>query len=359
MFPKEMISAFLGNLIAASVLAVIMFLVLSFLFSGGRLGAFLRGIGRVLASTVMAPFKFMRRSVAAVSDHGESGDRALEGSEQYLLNKLMMLLQAGVIVASIGGLSAGLVMTWKTLLPPEHLRDQISSLKKEIREQERIQSNATERLQVLDKEWEQKRVVTFEQARAALAEAARAAGEAVSEVEQQIAGDAALAPFLSDLQGYAPRRDGGELDRGDIDRAGRRLSTRVDSYYWIADDARNTLRKWTDAWRGLALAEIELRELTEDVARARLQADWRENFEAKRSSEESLTHLNERLTTTREAAKFRFKPAALQLVLSLVGFIALIWVLGLMVESLWMGIRLAGDVHELRRQSDGGVRASS
>jgi hypothetical protein len=118
----ELFVAFRQYLIWGVMLCVLFFAVFAAIFAGGRLRAFAGGIGRVLLAIVVSPFVFLRKAVGSVMAFTPSEESAYQKSDQYLLNKAMLVLQAILIVVAIGALSAIVVVTWNTLVPPSEIR---------------------------------------------------------------------------------------------------------------------------------------------------------------------------------------------------------------------------------------------
>src|SRR5688572_1244855 len=114
----ELFAVFMQHLVWALMLWVVFFVAFAALFAGRQLTSFAGGVARVLAGIVISPFVFMRRAVQSVLRFSRTEEEAFRASDQYLLNKAMLVLQALVIVIAIGVLSAGAVGTWNAWVPP-------------------------------------------------------------------------------------------------------------------------------------------------------------------------------------------------------------------------------------------------
>jgi hypothetical protein len=132
--------------------------ILGYVFARERFRTFINGLGRLVASAVTAPIVFLRRAVGTVSAYARPREEEHRSTDQYLLNKLLLGLHAGVILVALGSFAAGLVTTWNVLLPDKHLRDAIRETRQKIHASEEELVGIVGRFTELDTAWEKDRL---------------------------------------------------------------------------------------------------------------------------------------------------------------------------------------------------------
>jgi len=344
----ELFAAFRQHLVWSLMLFVVIFTGVTAMFANGRLLAFAGGLFRVLASIVATPFLFIRRAVTAVLGHSSEAEARYRASDQYLLNKGMLVLQAIVIVLAVGALSAAIVVTWNVLVPPSEVRRDANEYAKEVEAQRQRSAEADAALAKLDAEWAQKQEKVVAAFRKERQQAINTANKDMTSIEssvQSYAGPNGIST-LQNLKQAIAERSHDSYD--DIERTKRRLDYIVsNNWYWLGDWG-GTLNRWNDLWQGKAIATYQLAAVTIDELRAGEQPSFQETKGMKQRQADSLAEMEQILTVKREDASLKWKAAFFRAIRAFIAFLMFVWLAGAVIEGGWMAIHVADDVRRIR-----------
>ncbi|MFL6247161.1 MAG: hypothetical protein ACJ74H_14105, partial [Thermoanaerobaculia bacterium] len=344
---SELFVIFKQHLVWALMLWVLFFVAFAALFAGRQLTTFAAGVARVLAGIVVTPFVFIRRAVQSVLRFDRAEEETYRASDQYLLNKAMLVLQALVIVIAIGVLAAGAVATWNAWVPPSEVRREARELRAKVVEQRATSGTANAALAKLESEWAQKRdavVTKFRRERESRVAAAQKNIAATEEIFAQY-GSARGTEKFAELQAYVQ-----QITRTpDNIRETKERLDRMVAYSWgLVGWEDQTLRAWNERWETKALAEYELANVPMDALRAEEQPGYEKAKATTERESSTLTTLEEQSKQWDEAASLKWKAAAWRLGGAFVTFLAFVWLSGALIEAGWLAIRIADDVRRMR-----------
>jgi hypothetical protein len=103
-------------------------------------GRAVAGCLRLAFSFLSAPVFYLRAVVASLVEYAHEGDAHYKRSKQYLLQKVMLLANTGLLVGALSLVAAGLVASWLALYPPEQrvqrrvLAGQIEAVNAELKD---------------------------------------------------------------------------------------------------------------------------------------------------------------------------------------------------------------------------------
>lgn len=342
---SELLSVFRQNLAWSAALWVLFFAAFAWLFARGAALRFGAGLLRILAAVVFSPIVFLRKAVASVVRYTAEGDGAGEQSDQYLLNRLMTILQAALIVIAIGALAAGLVATWNAFLPPAYLREALKGTRAELASRRLELQEATRQFEALEAAWKAQEASVLNGYRTArnavITAAVRENADIAAEVVQS--GNAYASATLASMERRAAE------DRYDINATRRAMDWDLNaSYYSIGDGMRARLTTWADNWARRAYAARDLTNVPIDDLRRGKQPDFEQVRGRQTALEATVTSLGDRVESLRAQTKFRWRGALLRAVGVAVSFLAFVWCFGLLIEGAWLAIRIAGDVRAIR-----------
>ena len=316
------------------------------LFANGR---FAVGLGRVLASIVATPFLFIRRAVGAVLGHSSDAEERYRASDQYLLNKGMLVLQAVVIVLAVGMLAAAVVVTWNSWVPPAEVRRAAREYSGEVEAQRQKLGEADAAAAKLDGEWAQREkaiVGAYRQDRQARVDQTAKERRGIEANVRSSRAEYAVST-LQRLTETTTRRS---IDsRNDIRRAKRELDWQVSSSWYSLQGWGQTLRRWNELWESGALAQFELSTLSIEELRKADQPAYAETKKVRDHEAERLATMEELLASHREAASLKWKAAFFRALAAFVTFLLFVWLAGALIEGGWMAIRVADDVRRIRQ----------
>lgn len=348
---SELFAAFREHLIWGLMLWVVIFTAFTALFANGRLIAFAVGLGRVLGSIVATPFLFIRRAVTSVLGHTPDAETRYRVSDQYLLNKGMLLLQAIVIVLAVGALSAAVVVTWNVLVPPSEVRRAAREYAGDVQSQRKKSADAQAAVASLDTEWSQKEQSAVAAYRHARQTGVNNAQKAMAGIENsaQTHGGPNVVSTLQNLKEAAAGRSMDSPD--DIERMKRRLDSIVyQNWYWIGN-WQGTLEQWNAHWHTKAYAEYQLTSLSVEELRKAEQPAYAEAKATRDREAETLAEMEQALVRHQEAASLKWKAAFFRALRSFLTFLLFVWVAGALIEGGWMAIHVADDVRRIRESA--------
>ncbi len=345
----QLLETFLQYLIGSAILFVVFFVVFAAVFAGGRLGAFVRGLARVLFAIVTSPFVFLRKSIEAVLASTSDEERRSRASEQYLLNRALLVLQALVIVVAIGALAAGTVMTWNAWVPPSEVRDDAKHYAKEVESQQDTAAAAAKALSDLDAAWAQKQDSVVTRYRKERQQQVSEATKRITAVEGELGtyGSEYVAGRLGEIRSVIASRNPDSLEQ--LNYTKERIDRIVDNnWYWLSDWDRGALKRWNDAWFTNAVAAFQLANLSIDELRASEQPTFAAAKIRRDATAETLASMQETLKQKQEAASLKWKAAFWRALASFFTFLMFVWLAGATIELAWLGIRIADDVRRIR-----------
>jgi hypothetical protein len=339
------LETFLSHLVASFLMWLLLCAILVAVFARDDAGRFVVGMLRIAASVFYSPFVFLRGAIQRVVLFA-TGEADFAGSEQYLLNRLMLTLQAIVIVIAVASLAAGGVMTWNALMPPEWARDAVKLLSSNLEATKTRSANADGAVARADEEWTSLK-------KAAMDEYVASRRKTIGSLR---ATNAELIPLINATGGYAPsifNMVQGAAASGDPSQTARRarqMESTVSSYYYyyVDDTTRSRIRSWISNWERQETLQYEIATSSESAVREALHPDYSGLVEQKSRVASEVTSIEAQLKTAREEAALRWGGALWMLLRTGVSFILLVWLLGLAVEGAWMLIRVADDVRKIR-----------
>jgi hypothetical protein len=348
---SELFAAFRQHLIWGLMLWVLIFTAFTALFASGRLIAFAVGLGRVLASIVATPFRFIRRAVAAVMGHTADAETRYRASDQYLLNKGMLVLQAVMIVLAVGLLSAAVVVTWSVLVPPSEVRRAAREYARDVEAQRQKSSAAAATMTKLDAEWAQKEptvVAAYRQTRQSRIAGVRKDMASLKASIQSYAGPNGVSTLQRLEEAVAGRSNDSPDDIGAMKRYLDAIVS--NNWYWLGDWG-TTLRRWNHLWQEKVFAEYELATLSIDDLRNAEQSTYLQAKSAREYERETLSQMERALLNHREAARLKWKAAFYRTLGSFVTFLMFVWLAGALIEGGWMAVHVADDIRRMRQSS--------
>lgn len=342
---SELFVAFRQHLLWSLMLFVLIFTAFTALFAGGRLIAFAAGLGRVLGSIVATPFLFIRRAVASVMGHSAAAEERYRASDQYLLNKGMLVLQAGVIVLAVGVLSAAVVVTWNAWVPPSEVRREAREYAKATEAQRQRVADTAATMAKLDADWAKIEGAVVNAYRNERQTRIATISKEMRTIENRAQNYAVT--ILQNLKETITSRSIGSYD--DIERVKRSLDYTVNSnWYWLGD-GRPALERWNDMWFISRVAQWELDTMSVENLRIAEQQPYTEAKNARDTAARTLAEMEPVLAAHQEAASLKWKAAFVRALGSFITFLLFVWLAGALIEGGWMAIRVADDVRRLRQ----------
>lgn len=312
----------------------------------GRLRDLLASLGQLLAAVVTSPLSYLRKTVLLLCDYGRRGDAAFAGSDQFLLNRLVVFLQAGVVLLSLGVLAAGIVGSFDALVPPAEVREALAQAEERLLAQQKQLDDVTKQIADLDKAWEAEGAKTEQEFRQAREKTIRLEKQTKARIDAEIPPDTPIANAIA-----AAKQTVSNQGDPDSESAAENTRNASRSWMWYLDETdRVVLTNWTESWYREAIAGLELRQVSTESLRAGKQPNYAELAGQKAELESTVQATAASRDDLRNQAKLRFGPAFRRLVAAAVSILGLVWWLGLLLEALGLALHLTNDVRRLRER---------
>jgi hypothetical protein len=330
--------------IFALVAFVVLFALILVVIAKSDSGLAVRGLFALLGSFFVAPFYYLRSVVRTLIAHVSSADSARTESKQYLLQKLILLSNAGLLVSTVAILAAGVVISWIALSPPEQ-RAQKRMLTAQIDEMETALETRQAEVAKAKADSDPAKV----SARAAQTEQNVVKLTADLDNARKRAADLATGQqAFQAIETYVQRQPANS--QGQIDNMAQEIAKYVNAN--VSDEAaKQAVLAYAAAWQQLATARIEGDALRRTMQEGKARID---------AAEGQITAVTERLQQLKAArSEMGFLVTAANVwasITSLLGtfFMAFcwVWILGVAIESAGLFIDVAQNVRRVRAASE-------
>ncbi|MFN3413235.1 MAG: hypothetical protein ACK42L_04155, partial [Thermoanaerobaculum sp.] len=183
----------------AAVLFLVLMVVAVIYLSGGRAKEVGLGLLRALAWVFTSPWFFLRKAIVNIADYTRRSEAEDAASDQYLLNRALRILQAIIVVGSIGALAGGVYLAWRNFAPSKEILQQLQSMKKELRASEKEMAEAKKALAAFDKDWAANRQTLVVRFRKEAQERASQAQARMTSIRESLANNNAFRAVSQEL----------------------------------------------------------------------------------------------------------------------------------------------------------------
>ena len=334
-----------------SLIFVGLFLVLSFLLVREKLGAMLLGFSRTIGSVFTSPFIYLRKISLQLAAFGKSGDQSFRSSRLYLVNKLLVAIQAVLIVAALGGLAVTIIAAWDAFMPPQWLRTAISRLDSQLSEERRQQEPASNQVRQLEADWQAQGKAIVDKRQLEEKQKVAKSLEDNSFLSSSLDTDQEMRQPLQSLKNYLSQNDAGGTEAA-FDTTRKNASAFIDRID-LPEAKQAKLVEYVKNWHTAKLAQLRLKAMSEESIRSEVQPGYREQKMRAAALEERVRLDSDQLSTLRAQAAYSPTGLVTRLAEGLVAFLATVWVFGLLIELLSLAVHVADDIRALR-ESDAG-----
>jgi hypothetical protein len=342
------IESLFSHALVGCVVFLALFLLICSFFAGSGLVSFLRGILRTGASVFASPLVYVRKSVAELATYGKQGDSLLGTTDQYLINKVLLIVRAATIVVSVAVLAGSLVVGWYAMLPPEPLRLEIDAIQKELNRQKQELSDSSAKLAQMDTDWQTKRTVLIDQRKSELTQkyqdATKTKDDLISQIGKENQGG--LENVLGNVTNYL--EGNGNYSYGTLEQRINKVREDVQRSS-LPDQLKNDLGKYIDNWYQAKKSQQELGSLSEDSTRSSVQPDWGATKGAVDGLKGSIPSIEQELGTLNAEAKYHPEELLKFALYGFLEFLGLIWLWGLLHEAVSLAVHMAGDLKRIRQ----------
>jgi hypothetical protein len=332
-------------LVAFLVVFVVLFVIVSYFFTGKKLIDTVRGFFLVIASIFYSPLVYFQKSLMAVAHFRlrEAGEN--EDTRQYLLVRFLTALQALLAIIVVGAIASGGIKAWDSFLPPKYAREENARLEKTFDNLETEFAKLNPEVTGMDTNWTNSKQVLINSYRKEQdAKAAKASADN-SSVDQQITNAGAMPAFLPIKRYLDQSQHQASITRYDnIKKEALDYIKNQD----IPAESKQLTNTYIENWHILMTVNYEESNFSEEQYRTRIQPDYLAKKANLSNLENEITFTKEQLKNLQPALKYNPISFFLLLLGTLLTVFLLIWFVGLIIELLWLGVDIAGNVNRIR-----------
>jgi hypothetical protein len=320
-------------------------LIIAFLLvSRGFSGAWLTEALRSLASIFYAPWRYLRRTVQAVS-LGEN-DLRLGTSDQYLLARFLTIIRVGFVLVFLIGAAAVVILTIEAFLPPIELRQELHTGQKNLEDAKKQLADATVNLTRENRDWSEKRDSLIPGAQAQYKNSVKETSSALEADQRAIEQDSTAVTVFPSLEVYLGSRTSSST-------AGTEAKEQIGRITSQGPQQLTLFNKYCDDWDKLQDLRHHLPRSEEEI-RAQAQPEHEKNIMITRTSTDEVEELVKSVAGTQKQIDEAYSPsrAFLAFFAGLATLLGYIWCYGVAIELFSMALYLLADVKRIRENSE-------
>jgi len=302
---------------------------------------------KYFASIFYSPFIYIKNSILNLAEYGTKGDTELSKTKQYLLGKIMLLLESVLIIVTLVIFSASLVVGWKTMLPPEHITSAIDNLEESIDKNSTRLDEVTTEIEDLDDYWLSSGKDAYKNYIDSLDNAKSIYMDKNEKLESQLSSPENVATALDrikeNLSQYSKYGTPQRYAQG-------RNNMKSYSYYYsnVNEQQKIKLHKFIDNWYEVITAKYFRDNTTEDSYRAKLQPNYSGLIYNEDSLTNSINSSRSQLERLYPESRWKIEAFLISILFGLLYVIISVWLLGLFIESMHLGINAAMNIQLIK-----------
>jgi hypothetical protein len=344
---ENIFNLFAEDLTATLIVFLILFAAIAYFFAREKSVAVFSGVILIALSLFYGPFVYLKKAVLKLAGHGAKKRTEFEQPKQYLLDKLLFMLQALLVILSIAILAAGIVSGWNQTVPSKELRVAISTTEDELQKM-RIELREVEpAAKQLETVWSTQRdslMKGYKTERAHIGETMMAQNNdlatrinASSDTAQQA---------LSEIKYYHAQNEY-RTSPSEYEPIMIEIKNYLDRQI-LSPEVKNLLLNYNDNWYAQVLARFETRTLSEGQLRFALQPAYHNRQQRLDYLKETIPSRENELAQFRAELKYNFGALGVQILFTIFQFILFVWVVGLVIESLELTVDTAANVQKIQ-----------
>ena len=344
---ENIFNLFAEDLTATLIVFLILFAAIAYFFAREKSVAVFSGVILIALSLFYGPFVYLKKVVLKLAGHSAKKRTEFEQPKQYLLDKLLFMLQALLVILSIAILAAGIVSGWNQMVPSKELRVAVSTTENELQKM-RIELREMEpAAKQLETVWATQRdslMKGYKTERAHIGEKMMAQNNdlatrinASSDTAQQA---------LSEIKYYHAQNEY-RTSPSEYEPIMIEIKNYLDRQI-LSPEVKNLLLNYNDNWYAQVLARFETRTLSEGQLRFALQPAYHNRQQRLDYLKETIPSRENELAQFRAELKYNFAALGVQILFTILQFILFVWVVGLVIESLELTVDTAANVQKIQ-----------
>lgn len=338
---------FAEDLTPTIIVFLVLFGVIAYFFARGKSMALLSGLMLIFLSLFYSPFVYLKKAVLELAGHSAKRKTEVVQPKQYLLDKLLFMLQALLVIVSIAILAAGIVSGWNQMLPSKELRGTISATGDELQKLRVELQEMEPAVKQIETVWSAQRdslIKVYNSERAHIGEMMIALNNDLATRINSSSDTAQQA--LSEIKYYHAQNEY-RTNPSEYEPVMTEIKNYLDRQT-LSPEVKTLLLNYNDNWYAQMLSRFETRALSEGQLRFALQPANYNRQQRLDYLKETIPSREGELAQFRAELKYNFGALALQIVFTILQFILFVWVVGLVIESLELTVDTAANVQKIQ-----------
>lgn len=306
----------------------------------------LLGLLRIIASIFYSPIIYFKKLFDSVNTFGQKGEKEYEESNQYLLNKFLIIIKGFWIIVGVLILASGIISSWNSFLPPEYLRNQISQYEDYIQKTDSSFESSKQKYEELESAWSQ--------------QSAQLINNYKSEIQKKIS-DA-----QREMTGIKNSYQNNEV----FDAIARYISENenTDSDYYLEyyknqsisyadnneydENIKLQLKKYVESWYLQKMETKNLANASDEYIRNKIQPEYANLKSEIDNYNNQKADLESELASLKKESSYNFESLLWGLIQTILTFIMFLWFMGLFTEMIFLVVDMAGNIKHIRGVAD-------
>jgi len=337
-------------IIAFIIVFVILFLLIAFLFTKSKFPDTIKGFFLVLASFIYSPFVYFKNSLISIADFRLKTEDGEQGTKQYLLQRFLTSLNALLAIIVIIIITSGIITAWEILLPPKYLREQNDALEDRLNELTEQFNLVNPDVEKMEKDWNEKKTELINNYKKENENISNKALNENKNIEQKLNSNSSTVPFFNSIKTYLNQNENQyRVDR--YEEIKKEVQTYIDRQD-LATDSKGSLKKYSENWQIVMIKQYEKNNFGDIEYRERIQPDYISKSTTVRSLIDQISNTQNQLSNLKPALKYKFDESILALLSTFFSVIIVIWLVGLILELLWLSVDIANNVNKIRQHKE-------
>jgi hypothetical protein len=331
---------------------IILFIIIGalflFLFAREKTGEALLGILKSIASFFYSPFIFIKNAILELAEFANRKEESYQGSKQYLLNKILILSQTFLIIISTLILAQGVITSWNAFLPPKYIRDSISATEDNLDANKKRQDEISPAIEKMDNEWNSKREQLVKDFKSDRQKQINQSQSNNTKIENDLSNENSVNQLFFSIKNHLSQNETSGTSR--LERVKNDAIEYINRQN-ISESYKTSLLNYINNWNIVLQSQFELNNLSESNLRNSVQPDYNRLKEEQDGIIRGITSLESNLMQLKTQAKYNLDLFLLGLLVTLLTFVLYIWIIGILIELLWLSVDIASNLRAIKNQT--------
>lgn len=304
------------------------------------------GLLRIIASIFYSPIIYFKKLFDSVNDFGKKGEKEYEESNQYLLNKFLIIIKGFWIIVGVLILASGIISSWNSFLPPEYLRNQISQYEDYIHKADSSFESSKQKYDELESAWSKQSAQLISNYRSEIQKKISDAQREMTGVKNSYQNN----EVFDAISRYIAENENTESDYY-LEYYKNQSISYIDNNVFD-ENIKTQLKKYVESWYLQKTESKNLSNASDEYIRNQIQPEY-ENLKSEVDNYNSQkTSIQSELESLKKEAKYNFEALLLGLLQTILSFILFLWLMGLFTEMVFLVVDMAGNIKHLRGVAD-------